>query len=118
MMPAKMIAFLLAASTAVSAQSQMKFDDVVRNLRNPDPKTRLAAIRLLRDARYPEAIGPMAPLVVDPMDDIQVEAIAAELSFFLDQDVRTKKMIGFVIEKRVSGIAPAAFDLGPLAVWP
>src|SRR5262249_55010678 len=28
------------------------------------------------------------------------------------------KMIGYVIEKRSSGIAPGAFDLGPLAVSP
>jgi HEAT repeat protein len=116
---AKTIALLLAAGTAVSAQQQMKFEDVVRNLRNPDPKTRLAAIRLLRDAKYPEALTPMAPLVDDPVDEVQIEAVAAELSFFLpDQDVRTKKMIGYVIEKRSSGIAPEAFDLGPLAVWP
>lgn len=118
MTAAKTIAFLMAVSTAVSAQQPLRFDDVVRNLRNPDPKARLAAIHLLRDAKYPEALTPMAPLVLDQYDDVQIEAIAAELSFFLDQDVRTKKMIGFVIEKRSSGIAPAAFDLGPLAVWP
>jgi len=111
------IALLLATGTMVSAQ-QMSFEDVVRNLRNPDPKTRLAAVHLLRDARYPEAIAPMAPLVNDPLDDVQIEAIVAELSFFLDQDLRTKKMIGYVIEKRSSGIAPEAFDLGPLAVSP
>ncbi len=115
---ANVFALVLAASTIASAQQQMRFDDVVRNLRNPDPKTRLAAVRLLRDAKYPEAIVPMAPLAADPVDDVQLEAIAAELSFFLDQDVRTKKMIGFVIEKRLSGIAPEAFDLGPLAVLP
>src|SRR5690348_8520782 len=116
MTAAKTIAFVLAASAALSAGQQMRFEDVVRNLRNPDPKTRLAAVRLLRDAKYPEAIGPMAPLVVDPMDDVQIEAIAAELGFFLDQDVRTRKMVGFIIEKRVSGIAPSAFDMGPFAV--
>ena len=119
MTAAKTIALLLAASTLASAQQQMRFEDVIRNLRNPDAKTRLAAIRLLRDAKYPEAIGPMAPLVGDAMDDVQLEAIGAELSFFLpDQDVRTRKMIGYVIEKRSSGVAPEAFDLGPLAVWP
>src|SRR3954454_9038251 len=108
---------LALASLLASGQPQARFDDVVRNLRNPDPKTRLTAVHLLRDAKYPEAIGPIAPLVMDPLDDIQIEAIAAKLSFFIDQDVRTKKMIGFVIEKRRSGIAPSAFDLGPLAVW-
>jgi len=32
--------------------------------------------------------------------------------------VKSKKMIGFVIEQRKSAIAMAAFDLGPLVVWP
>jgi HEAT repeat protein len=115
---AKLIALALALSPAAASAQQLRFDDVVRNLRNPDPKTRLSAVRLLRDAKYPEAIAPMASLVLDPLDEIQLEAIAAELGFFLDQDVRTKKMVAFVVEKRSSGIAVAAFDLGPLAVWP
>jgi HEAT repeat protein len=108
---------LLAIGTTVTAQ-QLRFDDVVRNLRNPDPKTRGAAIRLLRDAKYPEAVAPVAPLILDPIDDIQLEAISAELSFFLEQDVKPKKMVGFVVEKRRGAVAAAAFDLGPLAVWP
>jgi len=112
------LALAVAGAVAVPSAQQVRFDDVVRNLRNPDPKERAAAVRLLRDAKYPEAVGPMAPLVLDPLDDIQLEAIAAELGFFIDQDVRTKKMIGFVVEQRRSGIAAGAFDLGPLAVWP
>src|SRR5687768_12800708 len=110
-------AVAVVLSHGVSAQ-QLRFDDVVRNLRNPDPKARLSAVRLLRDAKYPEAVAPMAPLVLDPIDDIQLETIAAELSFFLEQDVRSKRMVGFVLEKRKSAIAPSAFDLGPFAVWP
>jgi HEAT repeat protein len=109
-------AALLAAASA-SAQ-QVRFDDVIRNLRNPDPKVRLSAVRLLRDAKYPEAVAPLAPLVLDPLDDVQLETIAAELSFFLEQDVKSKRMVGFVLEKRKSAVAVAAFDLGPLAVWP
>jgi len=57
---------LIALATSVSAQ-QLRFDDVVRNLRNPDPKTRAAAVRLLREAKYPEAIVPLAALVLDPI---------------------------------------------------
>jgi HEAT repeat protein len=109
----------LGAVTSALEGQQLRFDDVVRNLRNPDPKAREAAIRLLRDARYPEAVAPMAPLVLDPLDDIQLEAIDAELSFFLpDEDVKSRKMIGHVIEQRKSAVAMAAFDLGPLVVWP
>ena len=108
---------LLAAASPGDAQT-MRFDDVVRNLRNPDAKTRLESVKLLRDAKYPEAIEPLAPLVTDPVDEIQLEAIAAELSFYLQQDVRTRRMVGFVLEKRQAAIAQSAFELGPTAVWP
>ena len=110
---------LAPAAAAQPPQQPLRFDDVVRNLRNPDPKAREAAVRLLRAAKYPEAIVPMAAVVLDPIEEIQLEAIDAELSFFLpDHDVRAKKMIGHVIEQRKSAIALAAFDLGPLVVWP
>ena len=107
----------LAAAAPVAAQPA-RFDDVVRNLRNPDPKARLNAVRLLREARYPEAIVPLAPLVNDPLDPIQLEAIAAELSFFLVEDVPERRRLGFVVEVRNRGGAAEAFELGPLAVWP
>ena len=112
------IAAAISLSAGVAAAQQLRFDDVVRNLRNPDPKARLSAVHLLRDAKYPEAITPMAALVLDPIDEIQLETIAAELGFFLEQDVKSKRMVGFVLEKRKSAIAQAAFDLGPYAVWP
>jgi HEAT repeat protein len=108
---------LLAASPVADAQT-IRFEDVVRNLRNPDAKTRLASVKLLHDAKYPEAMEPLAPLVNDPVDEIQLETIAAELSFYLHQDVRRRRMVGFVIEKRDSAVAEAAFELGPAAVWP
>lgn len=106
--------FLAGPATA----QQLRFDDVVRNLRNPDPKARLSAVRLLRDAKYPEAIAPMATLVVDPVDDIQLETIATELQFFLAEGVKGRRMVGFVIERRRPAVAAAAFDLGPVALWP
>jgi HEAT repeat protein len=105
------------AATPAAAQ-QARFDDVVRNLRNPDVKVRMSAVRLLREAQYPESIVPMVPLVNDPVDDIQVETIAAELSFFMVEKVPARKRVGFLVEVRNSGGAPGAFDLGPLAVAP
>jgi HEAT repeat protein len=111
------VAAALFVAGAASAQ-QLRFDDVVRNLRNPDPKARLSAVRLLRDAKYPESIGPMAPLVVDPIDDIQLETIAAELTFFLTEDVKAHRMVGFVVEKRNPAVSAAAFERGPAALWP
>ena len=107
---------LVSASHALAQPA--RFDDVVRNLRNPDAKERLNAVRLLREAGYPEAIVPLAPLVNDPLDPIQLEAIAAELSFFLVQDVPERKRVALIVELRNRGGAEAAFHLGPLAVWP
>jgi HEAT repeat protein len=110
-------AALVGASWSLAAQ-QVRFDDVIRNLRNPDPKVRLASVQLLRESKYPEAIGPLAPLVNDPIDQIQLEAIATELSFFLTQDVPAKKRLGYVVEVRNPAHAAAAFEMGPLAVEP
>ena len=101
-----------------AAAQQARFEDVVRNLRNPDPKTRLGAVRLLREAKHPEAVAPLAALVTDPIDEIQLEAIAAELSFFLVEDVPARRRVALIVEVRSGGGAPAAFDLGPLATWP
>jgi HEAT repeat protein len=102
---------------SVAAAQQVRFDDVVRNLRNPDPKIRVNAVRLLRESGYGEAIGPIVPLINDPVDDIQLEAIGAELSFYLVEPVPSKKRVALLIEVRNPGQAPAAFEMGPLATW-
>ena len=109
---------LLAVSPAAVSAQQIAFEDVVRNLRNPDPELRISAVRLLREARYPEAIAPMAALVTDPINDIQLEVISAQLAFFLVEDVPMKRKVAFIVEVRSGGRAPRAFDMGPLAAWP
>ena len=52
-------AILLLITTA--AAQQVRFDDVVRHLRNPDPDARMSSIVLLRESKYLEAIEPIAP---------------------------------------------------------
>jgi HEAT repeat protein len=108
---------VLALVPSVSAQ-QLRFEDVVRNLRNPDPKMRVSAVRLLRESGHFEAVGPMAPLVNDPIDEIQLEALGAELSFYLVEPVPTKKRVALLVEVRHPGQAPVAFEQGTLASWP
>ena len=56
--------------------------------------------------RSPEAIVPMAPLVNDPVNDIQLEAIDAELAFFLVEPIQVKKRVALVVEKRIDSRAP------------
>ena len=111
-------AVFVAAAVASIAQQPAKFEDVVRNLRNPDPKIRISAVRLLRETGYAEAMAPLAAVISDQVNEIQLEAIDAELSFFLVEPVPTKKRVALVVEVRTDGRAPAAFELGPLAVWP
>ena len=117
---ARLVAAVVAAAlwTPAPAAAQQRFEDVVRNLRNPDPKVRLASVRLLREARYPEAVVPLAALVTDPVDQVQLEAIGAELSFFLAQDVPARRRLGFLVEVRNRGGAAGAFEQGRLAVSP
>jgi HEAT repeat protein len=107
----------LVAVTPAQAQ-QLRYEDVVRNLRNPDAEERLAALKLLRESRHLDAIEPIAPLVVDPMDGIQLAAIDTELSFYLVNDVPARKRVALIVEVRNGGRAETAFASGPLAVWP
>lgn len=109
---------LLACLTLSAAAQQAAFEDVIRNLRNPDARARLSAVRMLRESRHVEAAVPVAAVVNDAVDEIQLEAIAAELSFFLVQDVPSRKRVGFVVEVRSKGQAVQAFEQGPLATWP
>ena len=111
-------AALLAAAASPAAAQPIRFDDVVRNLRNPDPKARMQALELLRESKYVEAIQPIAPLVNDPVDAIQLAAIETELSFYTVEEISGRKRLAFIIEVRNSGSAETAFGGGPLAVWP
>ena len=114
--------FTVLITTLVLASApparQVRFDDVVRNLRNPDPRARMSSLELLREAKYLEAIEPIAPLVNDPVDEIQLAAIETELSFYLVDGVSARKRVAFIVEVRGSGRAETAFASGPLAVWP
>ncbi len=109
---------LLTGLTVPSHARQTGFEDVIRNLRNPDPKARLSAVRMLRESQHTAAAVPVAAVVNDPLDEIQLEAIAAELSFFLVQDMPLRKRVGLVVEVRSKGKAAQAFEQGPLAAWP
>jgi HEAT repeat protein len=67
---------------AASAQ-QLPFEQVVVQLKSPDPAQRLTAVKLLGESGYPEAAVPVAPLLGDRDERIQREAFYAELLFFV-----------------------------------
>lgn len=105
-----------AVSWTVPAQ-QHSFDEVASGLKHPDAETRLRAIQILKDADYPEAAAPIAAVLGDADDRVQLAAIDAERSLFMSRAVPRRKMIGFVIEVRtVAGGESAA--AGQLALKP
>jgi HEAT repeat protein len=86
---------LLAGDTIVPSlgAQQLAFDQVVGQLKAPDAKTRLSALRLLAESGYPEAAAPVAPLLSDPDARVRREALYAELAFFVPA-VAGKRRVG------------------------
>jgi HEAT repeat protein len=98
--------------------AQMTFEQATHDLTSKDAGTRLRAAQMLKAAAYPEAAVPLAALVTDAVDEVQLEAIAAELNIFLAEKIVPRKRLGLVIEVRNAIAAAAAFAAGPLALGP
>ena len=98
------------------ATPQVTFERTVADLKNPDAAVRLRAVQLLKDAAYPEGAVPLAAAVLDADDNVQLEAIAAELNTFLAEKVVAKKKVGLIIEVRNKIVAESAFSAGPFVL--
>jgi HEAT repeat protein len=115
--PARPASSVPAVSPAAPAL-QAPYDQVVRELRSRDRSIRLQAVRLLKEAAYPEAATPLATVVTDPDDEVQLEAIAAEVNIFSIAKIAGRKRVGMVIEVRNANPAETVFAVGPLAIGP
>jgi HEAT repeat protein len=102
---------LILATAGVLLSAQANWQDVVRNLRHPDPQIRLKSTQQLGGAGYVEAAEPVAPLLQDPDDRVQAAAIEAELGFFLVDRIGGVRILGFGGSKST---AQEAFEAGPL----
>jgi HEAT repeat protein len=89
-----------------------QWQDVIRNLRHPDVRVRLAALEQLGNAGYTGAAEYVAPLVTDPDNRVQFAAIDAELTFFLVEAIGTRRVVSLTGGSRSR--AQEAFDAGPL----
>jgi hypothetical protein len=96
--------------------AQLSFEQAIGELASPDAGARLRAATLLKASGYPEAAIPLAKAVGDPQDEIQLEAIAAELNIFLANKIVPRKRVALVIEVRNSIAAESAFSAGPMAL--
>src|SRR5436309_2699 len=111
------IALTLALALPALA-SQVSFEQAARDLTSSDPSVRMRAVQLLKATPYPEAAVPLAKVVTDPEDEIQLEAIAAELNVFLAEKIVPRKRVGFIVEVRNKISAETAFSTGPTALGP
>jgi len=98
--------------------AQVTFEQATRDLTSTDADVRLRAAQMLKEAAYPEAAVPLARLVTDPADDVQLQAIAAEVNIFLAEKIVVRKRVGLIVEVRNQIVAETAFTSGPLALGP
>ena len=95
---------------------QISVEQAIRDLSSPDANVRFRTAQILKEAVYPEAAEPLVPLISDPQDEVQLEAIAAELNIFLAEKIVPRRRIGRVIEVRNAVMAEPLFSTGPLAI--
>ena len=82
------------------------------------PKARLNAVRLLREAKYPEAIVPLAPLVNDPSIRSSSKRSPPSCPSSSSRMFPSAGGSGSWSRCATAAAAAEAFELGPLAVWP
>jgi HEAT repeat protein len=101
--------WLLLAAAFAAAQSQ--WQDVIRNLRHPRLETRLDAVERLGRAGYVQAAEPVAALLADPDDRVQLAALDAELAFFAIDRPAPGRFLGVGNSRSP---AQQAFEAGPV----
>jgi HEAT repeat protein len=106
------------ALALVAALAQVPTETAIADLKSPDRDARLRAVRLLKDTGRPESIRPLMPLIGDPDDEVQYEAIGAELNAVLAEKIVSKRRVGGVVEVRNRVVAEGAFAAGPFALGP
>jgi len=106
-------AFVLLA-TCVGAQ--VPFDEAIRGLSSSDAKVRLRSATLLKESAYVESAIPLAKLLSDPDNAVQLEAIAAEVTIFTSGKIGSRRIGIITIEDRSRAAAETVFDAGPLAL--
>jgi len=105
-------------SPAGPAHAQITFEEAVGGLSSKDAKVRLRSAALLRESGYVESAIPLAKLVSDPDNAVQVEAIAAELAIFTGGRGGPKRVGIVTIQDRSRPIAQQVFEEGPLVIGP
>ena len=110
---ARLAALAVVACSATALVGQVSFEEATRDLSSTDAAVRLRAAQRLKQVAYAEAAIPLAALVTDPQDEVQLEAIGAELNIFLAEPIVPRKRVAYVVEVRTPLLSEAAFSAGP-----
>lgn len=107
---------LIAATGLLDAgrtlSQQWSFEEVVANLKVGDPKVRMEALRLLRQAGYLEAAPAVAPLLSDPVPEIQQLAIETTVALYLVDEAYVREYGQAVVRQKGASLPLLAFALG------
>jgi HEAT repeat protein len=101
---------------AACAAAQVPYDEAIGGLSSKDPKVRLHSATLLKESAYVESAIPLAKLISDPDNAVQLEAIAAQMNIFTAGKAGPKRVGIITIEDRTRPAAQQLFEAGPLAL--
>ncbi|MFB3854179.1 MAG: HEAT repeat domain-containing protein [Vicinamibacterales bacterium] len=99
--------------TATVEGRQFSFEQVVAGLKHSEASARRNSMRLLAEAGFPEAAAPLAVLLTDPVEEIQLEAIATEVSLLAGSRYPARRRVAGLVDVRRDSAAQAAFWAGP-----
>ena len=91
---------------------QWSFEEVVANLKVGDPKVRMEALRLLRQAGYLEGAAAVAPLLTDPVPEIQQLAIETVVSLYLVDEAYVIEFGQAAVKQKGASLPLLAFAVG------
>src|SRR5213079_3396025 len=94
------------------------YEQAIGGLSSADPKVRLHSATLLKESAYVESAIPLAKLLSDPDNAVQLEAIAAEVNIFTAGKAKPRRVGIITIEDRTRLAAQTTFDGGPLVLGP
>jgi len=107
-----MIAAISQIDAGPAWAQQWSFEEVVANLKVGDPKVRMDALKLLRQAGYLEAAPALAPLLADPVPEIQALAIETQVALYLVDENYAREYGQSVVRAKGASLPLLAFTLG------
>ena len=89
---------------------QGAYDQAIAGLASTDPKVRLHSATLLKESAYVESAIPLAKLLSDPDNAVQLEAIAAEMNIFTAGKAGPRRVGIITNDKTLAAATGLPFD--------